>query len=288
VSYDEAPFFFACGGDSLLGVVALPAEPAEVGVLVIVGGPQYRVGSHRQFVLLARALASAGIACMRFDHRGVGDSSGAMRSFEAIGEDIGAAVDAFLARAPRLTRVVLWGLCDAASAACFYAAGDLRVAGLVLLNPWVKTDASEASAYLRHYYLRRLLEPAFWGKVLRGEFAAGRSVRSLGALIKRASRRSTYGAGSARPGAEPSLPDRMAEALARFRGRVLLVLSGNDLTAAEFRDTAARSSAWSEALRANPPATVELPQADHTFSTGPWRADVAEATRSWIQQWTRK
>jgi hypothetical protein len=80
----------------------------------------------------------------------------------------------------------------------------------------------------------------------------------------------------------------MARALAGFRGRVLLVLSGNDLTAAEFRDTVARSGAWSEALRTNPPATVELPQADHTFSTASWRGDVAEATRSWLWQWARK
>jgi exosortase A-associated hydrolase 1 len=276
VSYDEVPFFFACGDDSLLGIVALPAVPAEVGVLVIVGGPQYRVGSHRQFVLLARALASAGIACMRFDHRGVGDSSGDMRSFEAIGEDIRAAVDAFLARAPRLTKVVLWGLCDAASAACFYAASDSRVAGMVLLNPWVRTDASEASTYLRHYYFRRLLEPAFWRKVVRGEFAVSRSARSLGALIRRASQ------GPANEGLP--LPDRMANALAQFRGRVLLVLSGKDLTAAEFRDTAARSGAWAEALQANPPTTVELPDADHTFSTGALRRDVAEATRSWMQK----
>ncbi len=288
MSYDEIPFFFACGEDALLGIVALPREPVEVGVLVIVGGPQYRVGSHRQFVLLARALASAGIACMRFDHRGVGDSAGATRSFEAIGDDIRAAVDAFLARAPQVTRVVLWGLCDAASAACFYAAVDPRVAGLVLLNPWVRTDASEASAYLRHYYGRRLLEPAFWRKVLRGEVAAGRSARSLGALIKRALRRRTYGAGDAPPAAKPPLPDRMARALAGFSGRVLLVLSGNDLTAAEFRDTAARSSAWREALRANPPATVELPQADHTFSTASWRAGVADATGSWLLEWVRK
>jgi exosortase A-associated hydrolase 1 len=277
VSYDEMPFFFACGDDSLLGIVASPSQPADVGVLVIVGGPQYRVGSHRQFVLLARALASAGIACMRFDHRGVGDSSGAMRSFEAIGEDIRAAVDAFLARAPRLTKVVLWGLCDAASAACFYAASDPRVAGIVLLNPWVRTDASEASTYLRHYYFRRLLEPAFWRKVVRGEFAAGRSARSLGALMKRAFQRPANG--------ELPLPDRIAAALARFRGRVLLVLSGKDLTAAEFRDTAARSAVWADALRGNPPATVELPDADHTFSTGPWRRDVAEATRSWMRKW---
>jgi alpha/beta superfamily hydrolase len=48
-------------------------------VLVIVGGPQYRAGSHRQFTLLARSLAEQGFAVLRFDYRGMGDSTGAMR-----------------------------------------------------------------------------------------------------------------------------------------------------------------------------------------------------------------
>jgi hypothetical protein len=76
----------------------------------------------------------------------------------------------------------------------------------------------------------------------------------------------------------------MASALQRFRGRVLLVLSGNDLTAAEFRDIA-RSARWEKALEANPLTTLELPDADHTFSAVRWRNEVAEATRSWLREW---
>ena len=36
----------------------------------------------------------------------------------------------------------------------------------VLLNPWVRTEAGEAKAILRYYYLRRILEPSFWKKVV--------------------------------------------------------------------------------------------------------------------------
>ena len=42
-------------------------------VLVVVGGPQVRAGSHRHFVQLARHLATHGHAVMRFDVRGMGD-----------------------------------------------------------------------------------------------------------------------------------------------------------------------------------------------------------------------
>jgi alpha/beta superfamily hydrolase len=103
--YTERALAFDCNGQTLIGVVAAPARPAERGVLIVVGGPQYRCGSHRQFVLLARHLASHGMASMRFDYRGMGDSTGALRNFEHIEHDIRAAIDQFLAAAPGLTKL---------------------------------------------------------------------------------------------------------------------------------------------------------------------------------------
>jgi alpha/beta superfamily hydrolase len=119
MSFREEPFFFECERDRLPGIAAFPDAPADIGVLIIVGGPQYRVGSHRQFVLLARAIATAGIPSMRFDFRGSGDATGEQHSYEDIGPDIGAAVAALFARMPQVKRVVLWGLCGAATAALF-------------------------------------------------------------------------------------------------------------------------------------------------------------------------
>src|SRR5690606_31415058 len=110
-------------------------------------------GSHRQFVLLCRHLAAHGIPAMRFDYRGMGDSTGAERGFDTVADDIRAAIDSFIKRVPSIGRVVLWGLCDAASAACLYAPSDERVGGLVLANPWVRTAAGEAKTYLKHYYV---------------------------------------------------------------------------------------------------------------------------------------
>ena len=266
---------FDCAGQRLFGVANLPPGPCKRGVLIVVGGPQYRAGSHRQFTLLARSLAAQGIAAMRFDYRGMGDSEGEMRDFDSVGDDLAAAIDAFMAAAPGLTEVVLWGLCDAASAAALYAAGDARVAGLVLLNPWVRTDSGAASATLKHYYRARLLDPSLWKKIFKGRFSVGGAVKSFAALLGKARKAPPVDA----------LPDRMHEGLGKFGGPVLVILSGADLTAQEFSDLAQASPKW-RSLMAAPRITRRLlPKADHTCSRRLWHDQVAEWTADWVRAW---
>src|SRR5882672_7230784 len=107
MTFVELPVLFHCEGDQLVGVLARPDQPRDVGVVVVVGGPQYRVGSHRQFILLARTLASEGIACLRFDYRGMGDSEGEARSFESVDADIACATAELTRLVPSVRRVVL-------------------------------------------------------------------------------------------------------------------------------------------------------------------------------------
>lgn len=64
----ERVLLFTCQGLSLPGILHPGAPDASRGVLVVVGGPQYRVGSHRQFVLLARDPGGGGhVPVLRFD-----------------------------------------------------------------------------------------------------------------------------------------------------------------------------------------------------------------------------
>lgn len=267
------PVIFDCEGSSLAAVLHEPERAARTGVVVIVGGPQYRVGSHRQFVLLARQLAAAGFPCLRFDCRGMGDSEGAFRGFEHIHADTRAAIDALIAISPSITRVVLWGLCDAASAALLYAASDQRVTGLIIANPWVRSPHSEARARVRHYYLRRLMSGEFWRKVFSGRLRLRESAAGLGATL----------ATRAESGAPPFVQGMLRGAQA-FRGRLLLITSGEDLTAAEFLDRVKTSAEWQAVLARTGNARSHLADATHTFSSAAWRNAVENASIAWVRE----
>jgi exosortase A-associated hydrolase 1 len=279
---------FHCAGCWLYGVLSLPAvmPPSPRGVVLVVGGPQYRVGSHRQFTLLARELAAQGVPVLRFDYRGMGDSEGDPRDFSDVEPDLRAAIDAFFVEVPALGEVVLWGLCDAASAAMFYAHQDERVSGMVLLNPWARTEEGEARAYLRHYYLSRLFNPGLWKKIAAGRFDLAAALRSLRGLLAKA-RRGAQASGQPQQQAQdpgPKLPERMLDGYSRFRGHTLFITSGADLTAREF-EALASGRGWRRAMRGKRVARERLRDADHTFSRAEWRDQVTRWTAEWLRRW---
>lgn len=282
----EIPVIFECQGQQLVGMIHQADVAATVGVLVIVGGPQYRGGSHRQFVLLTRHLAAQGIPAMRFDVRGMGDSEGLPRSFQQIEDDIRAAIGCFLASCPGLNHVVLWGLCDGASAALFYGYQDSRVEGLVLLNPWVFTEQGAAKTYLKHYYLQRLFSKDLWRKVFSFKFDYANSMVSFLNLLKQAvgqTKAPQTTDAVVRVDENMILPIRMRECLRQFAYPVLLILSGRDLTADEFKEAVKGDSEWQSLLSESRVTRHDFAEADHTFSSAAWRDQVAEWTSNWVK-----
>lgn len=274
----ELPLWIDCEGERLLAVVGRPAQAHGPAVLIVVGGPQYRAGAHRQFVQLARALNAAGHPTMRFDVRGMGDATGPLRNFESIEADVVAARTAFESRLPAGTPIVLWGLCDGASAALMAVGSGQPAAGLVLANPWVRSAQTLARTHVKHYYRKRLLEREFWLKLLRG----GVGQQAIRGLLDnlRLSRR-TVPAGA---GVPADFRLRMAHAAARFDGPTLLLLSELDLTAREFEEFTARDAAWQAAWQRHPPQRVSLAGADHTFSSADAEQAAAQATIAWLRR----
>ena len=184
MSSKEIAISFEVGGEEIIGIVHKTAEPASRGLLVIVGGSQYRVGAHRQFVLMARCLAAAGVPVMRFDLRGMGDSTGNRAPLLEYDQEVSTAIDNFQKCCPAIKQVVLWGLCDGASAIALHAWKEDRVCGSVMLNPWVHTGYSWAVTSLKHY-LKRLVDSDFWRRVLSGKINWGAALTGLVSSIRK-------------------------------------------------------------------------------------------------------
>ena len=273
----ERAVIFTCEGDRLIGILSEPAHArSDLGVIIIVGGPQYRVGSHRQFVHLSRHLAAEGWPTLRFDYRGMGDAEGDVRPFDSVDADIRAAIDAFTGAQPSVRRVVLWGLCDGASAALIYAGSDPRVDGLVIVNPWVRDAQIQAATQLKHYYRSRLLSGIFWKRLLGGEVNVRMAAKEGIAVLKRAL--------GTTPRSEATFQVRMLAGWRHHRRPVLLLLSGNDLTAKEFVERATRDPAWSAQLVSATCRRMDIASADHTFSTTAWKAETAARVSGWLAE----
>jgi exosortase A-associated hydrolase 1 len=285
----EIPVTFDCNGEKLLGIVHRPEPSLKRGIVIIVGGPQYRVGSHRQFVLLARTLASNGYPVIRYDYRGMGDSEGNAITFEESGPDLAITIDTFFRKAPQITEIVLFGLCDAASTALMYAYQDSRIIGLILLNPWVRTEVGEAKAYVKHYYFKRFKDADFWRKLFAGEFEYVKSLKSfkdnIGTAFGFAKIQGTTAETIAEYKQRISFPLRMRYGMERFEGRVLLILSSVDLTAAEFKDTINSCRKWRKLLERRSVTRQDLKGANHTFSRQEWRDQVAKWCIDWLESW---
>jgi exosortase A-associated hydrolase 1 len=158
-------------------------------------------------------------------------------------------------------RMVLWGMCDGASASLIYleATQDTRVAGLTLLNSWVRSEAGLARAQVKHYYRQRLLEPAFWRKLFTGS-VGWQALRLFGSTLRTMQSRPTQATAT-------TFHERMAQAWREFPGPILLLLSERDLTAKEFIETAATDPAWHGWDRRPLLQQQVLPLANHTCST---------------------
>jgi hypothetical protein len=215
---------------------------------------------------------------MRFDRAGAGDSEG-HASLRAL-DDVAAAMKEFFIHVPEMKESVILAPGDAAACAALYAAGDLRITGLVLLDPLLPllpqavTGAqapaqSKAAGTLLRYGPRS---------------AADRLFRRAAAFRRAASRAIGRGveqdpgvqavAGDASSG---HVPPKIAQALAGFGGRVLLVCGS---TGPGARDATC-------ALEEQHPRSrrVEIAHAGVDARRSVWRDAVAFACASWLGSW---
>ncbi len=240
-------------GKWLRGMIHRPAETACLvpGVVFFHGFTGDRMESHWIFVKCARSLAQQGIASLRFDFYGSGESEGEFREVTLQGEvaDARSAVEFF--RRQRGIDPQRFGLCGlsmgGAVAAC--VAAPLQVQALVL---WA------ALAHTSHLLeLAQRTTPVAGGDGAREYNAHRISPRFLDRIEK----------------IQP------LESIARFKGPTLIIHPENDayLSLAHPED-------YYQAAGADDKEKVIIVAADHTFSSIEWENDVIGRTGAWFQK----
>jgi exosortase A-associated hydrolase 1 len=247
---------FACEGESL--AATLDKADGSTGLLIVSGGNEIRSGAHRGMAMLAHRLAAAGTPVFRYDRRGVGDSTGDNNGFLSAEPDLIAAAAAFRRAAPKVSRLVGFGNCDAASTLALFgrSAGIDRI---IVANPWVvqPIDDLPPAAAIRARYDSALRDPATWGRALKGKVSFIKLIRGLKRVL------------SAKAEERASLTTNVLAALDGWQDDATIVLATGDATAIAFAaryrggaqvkrfDTASHSFAGAENAEALHAAIVD-------------------------------
>jgi len=272
----EIPVVFTCDTEVLIGIVHAPENPKEKGILAFAaGGPQYRAGVSRQLVYSARTFSEMGVPFMRFDYRGMGDSSGAFAGFKHIEKDIEAAIRIFMKSIPELKEVVLWGGCDAASGVMLHASRFPEVHGMVVMNPFITSSKAQKDS-LRKYYIERLLDKAFWKKVFSGKFNPVTSFKTS----------SPHQGKTDKPQQPPddTFVKDMLSGMDQFRGQVLLIMNKKNFVSRRFDQVIQQNKQWSQIFNRPNIQRVDLSSDGQEFAMNESRKKMLSIVESWISK----
>jgi pimeloyl-ACP methyl ester carboxylesterase len=193
----EEVLIFGQQDANLVGIITDPPEgrrdPNLPAIILLNPGLINRVGPHRLYVKLARALAERGHVVLRFDLSGVGESRGRA---EIMDRNVGAVVDTFEAMSwlhwLRGARgFILMGHCSGGWHSLLTAHEAPAVHGVIALDieagddGWVRYDRNRVySQFYRNYYLHGALPSAGrWRRFLTGRVDYRSILRNVGQEI---------------------------------------------------------------------------------------------------------
>jgi alpha/beta superfamily hydrolase len=188
----ETPVELADG--RLFAILCEPEDCQERAPLVVITNTAttHHVGDGRFNVELARSMARAGIASLRVDANGIGDSRGArtvanpsLLSYEQLAADTSLAVDWAVDRGH--PRVAMFGICSGAYLGLHAATQNPAVSALLLVNlqrfefpaGFRMCDAIKIGAGSTRAHFRAMFRARKWSQVLRGEVGLRPVLRTL-------------------------------------------------------------------------------------------------------------
>lgn len=286
LAYRESVVQFG-SGSHLTGILTEPGARASLPlgegvsdarapmVILLNAGIVHRVGPFRLHVNIARTLAQHGLASLRLDLSGLGDSrprTGKLTKDERVRLDVDQAME-YLKSRGLSDRFVLFGLCSGAYHAHQIAIADTRVVGAVFLDGIVFRTLGY---FFRHQVLR-LLRPRFWRNAIKRRWL--KLQRKDGAALP--------DVGHQLAEAEYFQVDRTREAVAaelqslKARSTQMLFTYTGD-----YDDVCGRSQ-FREMFGFAPSAQVQvdyLSQASHTFRLAAHRQQFCRRIAQWLQE----
>jgi hypothetical protein len=274
----ERPIRFGPGG-RLFGVICEPAGGASRSAIVFVNaGRDYHIGWARVTVAQARSFAANGIASLRFDTSGIGDSlvdpegpEEVLYSEEQIA-DVRLALDAMEIRGFR--DPILIGRCSGAYAAFNAAVADIRVRQLVMVNNerfvWDPDESVEDAIRYAHRSVgdfgATLKRKGGLRRLLTGQLRVGPAGRYLAfRLLKHVSIRLAPVLGRlTKHGRLRRECHRRFRLLAARKVNVALIYAQGDVGMAEFKTYFGKTGEGISAYRNV--SLASIPDADHNFT----------------------
>ncbi|SIN91057.1 exosortase A system-associated hydrolase 1 [Parasphingorhabdus marina DSM 22363] len=255
-----------CGDSDL--AATLDSAPGTTGLLIVSGGNEIRSGAHGGMAELARKIAENGFPVLRFDRRGIGDSSGPNAGFAGSRDDIAAAADFLCQKCPRVQKLAGFGNCDASTALALFQA-ELGLDGLCIANPWTieqtgqEPDAPSppSAAAIRARYWQRLKNPGTYADLLRGRI----NLAKLFSGLKKAAKKEEI---------TPLALD-LGEALANLEIPCELLIAEKDTTARAFM------ACWESARYAR--VTDKSNLALHSFDTAS-HGFADKESKAWLEK----
>ena len=273
----------------LFGMLCRPRDSTP-GTVVLLGnaGHDPHYASARHAVTLSRKLAAKGIASLRLDYAGLGDSigpAGKERMLSHVfavdrGPDVSAAVDALQGMGYR--RFGIEGLCSGAFHAFRTALSEPRINAVLVVNlPFFTLPAGSVLGYLEQKdrspgeYLAKLLRPRTWATLASGKVDYyGIFVGQLGRLRARIKARLLGLARRVGLLREQSFAKQAMTALAKRGTTTLFLFSPGEEAEGAF---AVEFGPTGDGLAAHKGATVHvIPGMDHHLTAAPGRV-AAEA-----------
>lgn len=253
----EIPVTFKSQRLQIVGMLHMPdRRKGKVPAVVLFHGfTGTKIEPHRIFVKQARALAKAGIAALRFDFRGSGDSEGEFSNMTLSGElkDARAALD-FIRSRPGIdkSKIGVLGLSFGGSVASLLLAEDPGICAAALWAPVGHPDQ-----LARHRYTAK----------------AARQMKQMGCV--------DYGGNAVGKCFFDDIgKHRPIEAIVRTNAPVLVVHGSDDQTV-PVRISREYEIAMKKAHRAV--VRYVVPGADHTFNSLSWEVQVLALTLDWFR-----